>query len=198
MENGLKSVPFFHAAVVCLILYFPAYWGPFVVVLNHSLYLATLTSLQIFHQRYLKYIMALDKGNISTNGTSMHPYPSPSTDHNPGTEHDSIQDAGMNKVQTTASIQLSPEMFEKLYLSPPTKTSNDMVRRVGNPTPIALIGFVLATTPLSMDLMKWRGAAGTGAWGTGMILFFGGFMMALGGLFEVCRFLAEKLTLVCQ
>lgn len=92
----------------------------------------------------------------------------------------------MNKVQTMASIQMTPEMFEKLYLSPQTKTSNDLVRRVGNPTPIALIGFVLATTPLSMDLMKWRGAAGTGAWGTGMILFFGGFMMALGGLFEVC------------
>ena len=35
----------------------------------------------------------------------------------------------------------------------------------------ALIGFVLSLTPLSCDLMGWRGAGGTGAASTGISLF---------------------------
>lgn len=50
----------------------------------------------------------------------------------------------------------------------------------------ALIGFLLSLTPLSMDLMGWRGAGGNGAAGTGTYYFFGGLLMILGSLGEVC------------
>jgi hypothetical protein len=51
----------------------------------------------------------------------------------------------------------------------------------------ALIGFLLSLTPLSMDLMGWRGAGGNGAAGTGTYYFFGGLLMILGSLGEVCE-----------
>jgi hypothetical protein len=51
----------------------------------------------------------------------------------------------------------------------------------------ALIGFLLSLTPLSMDLMGWRGAGGNGAAGTGTYYFFGGLLMVLGSLGEVCE-----------
>ena len=51
----------------------------------------------------------------------------------------------------------------------------------------ALIGFLLSLTPLSMDLMGWRGAGGNGAAGTGTYYFFGGMLMTLGSLGEVCE-----------
>jgi hypothetical protein len=49
----------------------------------------------------------------------------------------------------------------------------------------ALIGLLMSLTPLCMDLMKWKGAAGTGAAGTGIYLFFGGLLMAFGAVGEV-------------
>jgi len=49
----------------------------------------------------------------------------------------------------------------------------------------ALVGFLLSLTPLSMDLMGWRGAGGNGAAGTGTYYFFGGLCMILGGVGEV-------------
>ncbi|KAF2789025.1 hypothetical protein K505DRAFT_215727, partial [Melanomma pulvis-pyrius CBS 109.77] len=96
--------------------------------------------------------------------------------------HDS--DTALKKIRTAGSISISPELFEKLYLSPQNKVHGDLRRTVGNPTPLALIGFLLSLTPLSMDLMGWRGAGGNGAAGTGTYYFFGGLLMVLGSLGE--------------
>jgi hypothetical protein len=49
----------------------------------------------------------------------------------------------------------------------------------------ALIGFLLSLHPLSMTLMGWRGAGGSGAASTGWYYFAGGLLMILGGLGEV-------------
>lgn len=49
----------------------------------------------------------------------------------------------------------------------------------------ALVGFLLSLTPLSMDLMGWRGAGGNGAAGTGTYFFFGGLLMIIGSVGEV-------------
>lgn len=58
----------------------------------------------------------------------------------------------------------------------------------------ALIGFLLSLTPLSMDLMGWRGAGGNGAAGTATYFFFGGLLMILGALGEVCPPLLSVIT----
>ncbi|KAF2113382.1 GPR1/FUN34/YaaH-class plasma membrane protein [Lophiotrema nucula] len=96
--------------------------------------------------------------------------------------HDS--ETALRKIRTAGSISITPELFEKLYLSPQNKVHGDLRRTVGNPTPIALIGFLLSLTPLSMDLMGWRGAGGNGAAGTGTYYFFGGLLMILGSIGE--------------
>ncbi|KAK5163687.1 hypothetical protein LTR04_002309 [Oleoguttula sp. CCFEE 6159] len=93
-------------------------------------------------------------------------------------------DQALRRIRTAGSISISPELFEKIYLSPQNKVSGDLRKTFGNPTPLALVGFLLSLSPLSCDLMGWRGAGGSGAAGTGAYYFFGGLLMVLGGVGE--------------
>ncbi|KAF6219670.1 hypothetical protein HO133_004139 [Letharia lupina] len=90
----------------------------------------------------------------------------------------------LNRIRTAGSISMSPELFEKLYLSPENRVKGDLRKTFGNPTPIALIGFLLSLTPLSCDLMGWRGAGGNGASDSAAYFFFGGVLMILGSIGE--------------
>lgn len=90
----------------------------------------------------------------------------------------------LKRIQTAGSISISPELFEKIYLSPQNKVSGDLRKTFGNPTPIALAGFLLSLTPLSCILMGWRGAGGGGASDVGAYFFFGGLLMILGSVGE--------------
>jgi uncharacterized protein len=65
--------------------------------------------------------------------------------------------------QTNTILTITPEMFEKLYLSPKTPISGDLRQTFGNPTPVAILGFCVALSPLSIELMGWRGAGGLSA-----------------------------------
>jgi len=99
-------------------------------------------------------------------------------------DHTHDSDTALRKIRTAGSISISPELFEKLYLSPQTKVHGDLRKTFGNPTPLALIGFLLSLTPLSWALMGWRGAGNNGASGTGTYFFFGGLLMILGSIGE--------------
>lgn len=48
----------------------------------------------------------------------------------------------------------------------------------------ALLGFLLALSPLSCDLMGWRGAGGNGIASIGAYYFMGGLLMLIGGVLE--------------
>ncbi|RLM00422.1 hypothetical protein CFD26_108652 [Aspergillus turcosus] len=82
------------------------------------------------------------------------------------------------------SVTLSAEQFEKLYLSPLTQRQGVLSKQMGNPTPLALGGFVITTTPLSCCLMGWRGATGAGIAFTGPIIFLGGGLLVLTSILE--------------
>lgn len=45
-------------------------------------------------------------------------------------------DTALRKIQTSGSISISPELFEKIYLSPQNKVSGDLRKTFGNPTPL--------------------------------------------------------------
>lgn len=92
----------------------------------------------------------------------------------------------LKRIQTAGSISISPELFEKIYLSPQNAVKGDLRKTFGNPTPLALVGFLMSLTPLCMDLMGWRGTggAGVGSAGIGTYYFFGGLLMILGSLLE--------------
>jgi len=93
-------------------------------------------------------------------------------------------DTALKRIQTTGSLSISPELFEKIYLSPQNRVAGELRKTFGNPTPLALSGFLLSLTPLSCILMGWRGAGGSGASDTGVFFFFGGLLMILGSLGE--------------
>lgn len=42
----------------------------------------------------------------------------------------------LRKIRTTGSLSISPELFEKIYLSPQNKVSGDLRKTFGNPTPL--------------------------------------------------------------
>lgn len=80
-------------------------------------------------------------------------------------EKPEINDADLRKIQTAESVLLPipRDTFEKLYLSPKhPATSRSLSKKFGNPTPISLLGFLLAATPNAMIFMGWRGAGGHG------------------------------------
>jgi hypothetical protein len=76
--------------------------------------------------------------------------------------HDMENGDGLRELRAAQSITMSPELFEKLYLSPPNRVKGNLRKTFANPTPLALIGFLLSLMPLSADLMGWRGAGGFG------------------------------------
>ena len=56
-----------------------------------------------------------------------------------GHQHlDSTMDGGaaLNRIRTAGSISISPELFEKLYLSPENKVAGELRKTFGNPTPM--------------------------------------------------------------
>ncbi|KAK2054722.1 GPR1/FUN34/YaaH-class plasma membrane protein [Colletotrichum caudatum] len=115
------------------------------------------------------------------------PHSKPNGYVDPGTEDVALhasRDDILRRTKTAGSVSMSPELFEKLYLSPQNKVKGDLRKTFGNPTPIAIVGFLISLTPLACDLMGWRGAGGSGAAGIGSYFFFGGLLMFVGGLLE--------------
>ncbi|CAD6587085.1 MAG: hypothetical protein ASARMPREDX12_005976 [Alectoria sarmentosa] len=118
-------------------------------------------------------------------------HPSSATDaysnNNGGTpllDQSMTSDAALKRIQRSGSIAITPELFEKIYLAPQNAVKGDLRKTFGNPTPLALLGLVMALTPFSCDIMGWRGAGGDGAAATGSYYFMGGLLMIIGGVLE--------------
>lgn len=84
-------------------------------------------------------------------------------------------------------LKPSPSHFEKLYLQPEQAVAGKLRLTFANPTPIALVGFLLANTPATIDLMGWHGAGadvGNADAGTGSYFFFAAILLYVGGMGE--------------
>ena len=46
------------------------------------------------------------------------------------------QNTDLNTIKTANSVTISPELFEKLYLSPQNAVRGDLRKTFGNPTPM--------------------------------------------------------------
>lgn len=61
-------------------------------------------------------------------------------------------------------VSIPADMFDRMFLkSQDIASGKSTHRQFGNPTPLSVVGFLLALSPLSCDLMGWRGAGGNGA-----------------------------------
>jgi hypothetical protein len=79
----------------------------------------------------------------------------------PGAEEIEIGKGKMEGLTHTATgVTISPELFEKLYLTPKTPHADDSYKRFANITPLGLVGFVISTYTFAMILMGWGGASG--------------------------------------
>lgn len=107
---------------------------------------------------------------------------SPTSPYNLG--RDVPSDEALNKIKSAHSVTISPELFEKIYLNPQNAVKGELRNTFANPTPLALLGFLLSLSPLSCELMGWRGAGGDGIATVGAYYFIGGFLMSLGGILE--------------
>ncbi|KAI0204252.1 GPR1/FUN34/yaaH family-domain-containing protein [Astrocystis sublimbata] len=91
----------------------------------------------------------------------------------------------LHHAPTAGAMSLSPEHFEAAYLAPKKHVEGRLRQTFGNPTPVALAGFLLATTPLAMVLQGWQGAGGfVGNANVGSYIFLAGLLLTLGGIGE--------------
>ncbi|CAG8021157.1 unnamed protein product [Penicillium olsonii] len=134
----------------------------------HSFTSSDLSLLNIFH---LFSIITMTDSDLSQNGESKVTF-------------QNKENTFPNLTTVPTSVTLSSEQFERLYLTPMTVRQSSVARKVGNPTPLALGGFVITTTPLSCCLMAWRGASGNGIAFIGPIVFLGGLLLLITSILE--------------
>ena len=58
------------------------------------------------------------------------------SEHNDDVEKGRME--GLDKIRTATSVNMSSELFEKLYLSPPNRVKGDLRKTFGNPTPMSV------------------------------------------------------------
>jgi hypothetical protein len=51
---------------------------------------------------------------------------------------------------TTTNISMSPELFEKLYLSPKVPHTSDNVGKYANATPLGFLGYVMCSVKTTL------------------------------------------------
>jgi hypothetical protein len=53
-----------------------------------------------------------------------------------GYSHTEAREDTLHRIQTAGSITISPEIFEKIYLTPANKVKGDLRFKFANPTPL--------------------------------------------------------------
>ncbi|OBT84462.1 hypothetical protein VE02_06454 [Pseudogymnoascus sp. 03VT05] len=106
-----------------------------------------------------------------------------------GHTHTEIQGDTLRRIQTAGSFVITPEIFEKMYLTPPNKVKGDLRLKFANPTPLQVFPeqsqpILPSLTPLCCALMGWRGAGGGGAAEIGSYYWFGGALQLIAGVLE--------------
>lgn len=97
-----------------------------------------------------------------------------------------IEDNGgpnLTHYKSAGGMTISPELFEKLYLTPKTAVTGDFRKRFANPTPLGLMGFIIAANTFAMIEMGWGGAASLDAV-VGIFYFTGPVLLLLTTIFE--------------
>lgn len=89
----------------------------------------------------------------------------------------------LSQTMSAGGMSISPELFEKLYLTPKTPRVGDNVKRFANPTPLGFVGFVISDFTFAMVLMGWGKASGLESV-VGIFLFVGPVLLVLTTIFE--------------
>ncbi|KAJ9616124.1 hypothetical protein H2204_014068 [Knufia peltigerae] len=93
------------------------------------------------------------------------------------------KEPSMTQTMSNGAVSMSPELFEKLYLTPKIPRAGDNIKRFANPTPLGFAGFVIADMTFAMVLMGWGGASGLTPV-VGIFFFVGPILLLLACVFE--------------
>ncbi|EXJ85853.1 hypothetical protein A1O1_06222 [Capronia coronata CBS 617.96] len=91
--------------------------------------------------------------------------------------------SGLSHTLSAGAISISPELFEKLYLTPKVPHAGDNIKRFANPTPLGFVGFVISTMTFAMVSMGWGSAEGLSPV-VGIFFFVGPVLLVLTTIFE--------------
>ncbi|KAF8849850.1 hypothetical protein BDZ45DRAFT_219427 [Acephala macrosclerotiorum] len=89
----------------------------------------------------------------------------------------------LHQMKSSGQMTISPELFEKLYLTPKTAPVGDFRKRFANPTPLGLMGFVISALTYAMIMMGWGGST-TLVGVAGIFYFTGPVLLLLTLIFE--------------
>jgi len=96
---------------------------------------------------------------------------------------DSELEAQLTQVKSAGAVTISPELFEKLYLTPKTVEVGDFRKRFANPTPLGLMGFIISAVTFAGVMLGWGGNTSlTGV--VGIFYFTGPVLLTLALIFE--------------
>ncbi|PMD30073.1 plasma membrane ammonium transporter [Hyaloscypha variabilis F] len=99
------------------------------------------------------------------------------------TDTGSHDNFGGNLSHVKTGMTISPELFEKLYLTPKTAAVGDFRKRFANPTPLGLMGFIISATTFAAIMMGWGGST-TLDGVAGIFFFTGPVLLLLATIFE--------------
>lgn len=108
-----------------------------------------------------------------SNGVEKHGYEHHHAGNNDGTQ-----------LSRQMTVSLTPDQYERLFFQP-TAAKGDLSKRLGNPTLLGLLGFLVPFTTTMFCLLEFQGgsvaslASICGSW-----YFFGGIAMVLAGICE--------------
>lgn len=96
---------------------------------------------------------------------------------------DRMDHSHFGKAESHPGFTMSPELFEKLYLTPKVPQVGKNRHRFANPTPMGFMGFVISTFTFAMILMGWGGASGLSGV-AGIFFFTGPLLLMVAAIFE--------------
>lgn len=98
--------------------------------------------------------------------------------------HDNKELDSTNDLTRHMTLQLSPEQYERLFFQP-TSAKGDLAKRLGNPTLLGTMGFLIPFTTTILCCLQWRGAGPAAFTGiSGTYYFIGGIAMNIAGICE--------------
>ncbi|MCJ1305555.1 hypothetical protein MMC08_008369 [Hypocenomyce scalaris] len=89
-----------------------------------------------------------------------------------------------NPLSRQVTVQMSPEQYERVFFQP-TPARGDLARRLGNPTLLGVLGFLIPFNTTILCLLQLRGSGPSSFTGvSGAYYFLGGIAMNLAGIGE--------------
>jgi len=89
-----------------------------------------------------------------------------------------------NHLERQVTVSLTPEQYERLFFQP-NVAKGDLAKRLGNPTLLGVLGFLVPYSSTIFSLLQFQGSSVKSLTGvSGAFLIFGGIAMNLAGIAE--------------